>query len=557
MPHLEALGLDFNPFPVVPDARNYFMTDTMSCAISDILHCIEARKGFILISGEVGLGKTTLSRLLLLKLAQRNINTALVFNSFLQENSLLKAINKDFNIFIVKEKIEDQLDALNRFLLNQYAQNKNCVIVIDDAQQLSIKSLELVRQLSNLETNQNKLVQIVLVAQGEILDTLNREDLRQLKSRIALNVRIEPFSLSELRQYVDFRLARAGATGQIRLDKKASDYLHKITLGLPRQINLVLDRCLYVVAAYDKNVIDKNLVARAFQEISINSKNKKKPTLTKKLFPYAAVLLLGSLFALGIYNKSFDATKSSKIMNATQLITPIVTSKPVEVHQKSQIKPESPLQQTKSLNSENQGRTLSSFLSNFDLGEHNSSILNAIGTQNFAELDKRVQQLTSYKLLLTTVPQENQDKHNFWKAVNENQQDIWFTFWKPEITIEAFYQGYYSESIYHLQSRLNEQGYYPYNIDGIVGDRTLSGIVKLQKEVGINASGFPNDLTLYFLQRNNTKDYGSGKYKFLSDKNNKNKTSNLRNGSYQLNNIVSNAYAFDDSNDNTLTIDNE
>ena len=108
MPHLEALGLDFNPFPVVPDARNYFMTDTMSCAISDILHCIEARKGFILISGEVGLGKTTLSRLLLLKLAQRNINTALVFNSFLQENSLLKAINKDFNIFIVKEKIEDQ-----------------------------------------------------------------------------------------------------------------------------------------------------------------------------------------------------------------------------------------------------------------------------------------------------------------------------------------------------------------------------------------------------------------------------------------------------------------
>ena len=118
--HLEKLGLEFNPFPVVPDAHNYFNTDRMYKSIFEILHCIEARKGFILISGDVGLGKTTLSQLLLLKLANKGDNTALVLNTFLQSGSLLKAINKDFNIKVDSINIEDQLDALNEFLLERY-----------------------------------------------------------------------------------------------------------------------------------------------------------------------------------------------------------------------------------------------------------------------------------------------------------------------------------------------------------------------------------------------------------------------------------------------------
>jgi len=269
MPHLKALGLKYNPFPVVPDSHNYFTTEEMFSEISDILHCIDARKGFILISGEVGLGKTTLSRLLLQKLELKKINTSLVLNTFLQSGSLLKAINNDFNIHIESEEISDQLDALNTFLLDQYSKEKNCVIVIDDAQQLNFESLELIRQLSNLETNQNKLVQIILVAQSEILDTLNRNDLRQLKSRIALNLRINPLTLSEVEQYIEFRLNKAGSNGRITLKKKALKLLHKVSKGHPRQINLVMDRCLYVVAATGNNKINKNLVAQAFDEISI------------------------------------------------------------------------------------------------------------------------------------------------------------------------------------------------------------------------------------------------------------------------------------------------
>ena len=260
MPHLKALGLDFNPFPVVPDSQNYFTTGQMFSAISDVLHCIDARKGFILISGEVGLGKTTLSRLLLHKLAQQEINTSLVLNTFLQSGSLLRAINNDFSIHIESDEIADQLDALNGFLLEQYSKDKNCVIVIDDAQQLSLESLELVRQLSNLETNQNKLVQIILVAQTEILDTLNRNDMRQLKSRIALNLKINALNIQELEQYIDFRLTKAGSNSRISLEKNALKQLYKLTNGHPRRINLVMDRCLYAVAAYGNNKINKKLI---------------------------------------------------------------------------------------------------------------------------------------------------------------------------------------------------------------------------------------------------------------------------------------------------------
>ncbi len=544
MPHLKVLGLKFNPFPVVPDSHNYFMTDRMSESIDDILHCIVARKGFILISGEVGLGKTTLSRLLLAKLAQSNIITSLVFNTFLQEKSLLKAINKDFNIFIKSDNIEDQLNALNRFLLTQYALKKNCVIVIDDAQQLSTKSLELIRQLSNLETNQNKLVQIILVAQGEILETLNRNDLRQLKSRIALNVKIEPFSLLEVRQYIDFRLARAGSNGQIRIDNTASKYLHKVTHGLPRQINLILDRCLYVVAAYDKNTIDKNLVSQAFQEISLHCKTKNKQLSAKALSTYAAVVVFGSFLGVAIYKKSIGNHAIDESVYRVQQNESLLLTHSFDSQQKikPQVMDSIPKEKVKS--SENKQLTLNEFLTNFDFGENLTGIANAIKESNMSKLAQQVKQLTDYKLLITSQLQQNQNKHLFWRVIDENKQQKWITFWQPEITLKAFYQGYYSDSIYLLQNRLKDLGYYHFNVDGIVGDKTLAGITSLQKDYGIDASGFPNDLTLYFLQHNpaNTTPKENT---YLSEKQNNKNVSNNKNKPYQLSN--KNALAYDSS----------
>lgn len=524
--HLEKLGLEFNPFPVVPDAHNYFNTDRMYTAIYEIMHCIEARKGFILISGDVGLGKTTLSQLLLLKLADKNVNTALVLNTFLQSVSLIKAINKDFNIKVDSINIEDQLDALNEFLLEQYAQNKNCVIVIDDAQQLNIESLELIRQLSNLETNQNKLVQIILVAQGEIIDTLNRTDLRQLKSRIALNVEIKPLTLNEVHQYIKFRLFRAGSSGQIKVSDKATQQLHKLTNGRPRLINLVLDRCLYVVAAFGNNTIDKNLVNQAFDDISLDSVQEKKTgSSVRKMAP---VLILVSLVCFLIWNNDwinhakvmfhsfqdtnqFDKVTSekSKIVLAKLKQTPSKVPVNETILMVSEANISSGFANIKNQTNETSkaNQTLvqaSEFLKQFDLESLEIIFNESIVSNDFRKLSRQLKQTSNYKLLLSTVKfndvTEFQVLNKIWNLNNLNSDNKWLTFWKPKISLEAFYQGYYSADIFELQTSLKNIGLYNYTVDGIAGTRTIKAIANLQLSLGINPSGFPDDVTLYQLQ---------------------------------------------------------
>ncbi len=518
--HLETLGLDFNPFPVVPDAHNYFITERMHVAISDILHCIEARKGFILISGEVGLGKTTLSRLLLLKLAAEKVSTALILNTFLQSGSLLKAINKDFNIYIESNAIEDQLDALNSFLLSQYSQNRNCVIVIDDAQQLNLESLELVRQLSNLETNQNKLVQIILVAQGEILTTLNRNDMRQLKSRIALNIKIEPLTLTELKQYIKFRLARAGSNGQIILEPNAYKQLHKFTQGLPRQINLIMDRCLYVVAAYGKNRINKNLITKAYQEISIDNNTKITQSYKIKTTLLAALLLLVVGFPFYLFKDKFISHVNTGTLSS--ITTDINTENTTQIINLANVKQPfamtPPIEQphNNNKNTENNHRTLTEnqYLQQFGLESLQSVFIESIKSDDFSQLKKQLQQSSDLKLLLGNkiVADKNtqaQVGKEIWEFQNAQNQTMWLTFWKPQITLSAFYQGYYSESISKLQHSLKNEGYYRAVVDGIVGEKTIFAVTKLQTSLGYNPSGFPDELTLYRLQKLNTTNLGN------------------------------------------------
>ena len=494
MPHLTTLGLSHNPFPVVPDSHNYFTTEEMYSEISDILHCIDARKGFILISGEVGLGKTTLSRLLLQKLELKKINTSLVLNTFLQSGSLLKAINSDFNIHIDSEEISDQLDALNSFLIDQYGKDKNCVIVIDDAQQLNFESLELIRQLSNLETNQNKLVQIILVAQSEILDTLNRNDLRQLKSRIALNLKINPLTLSELGQYIDFRLARAGSNGRITLEINALKLLHKLSKGHPRIINLVMDRCMYVVAASGNNRINKNLIAKAYDEISLT----KQETSNYKWLAMASVLLV----TVGVFGYQFidlilSDINQPKYNSTNKSIEDVNLIDLADIKQKITV--------PKLIESSNKITTKSNvdeivFLNQFGLGSLNNEFIKAVKNNDFEQFKMNLQRNYGFNLLLSDkeIVSDNNKKIWVFKANNNNK---WLTFWKPGLRLDAFYQGYYSESIEQLQINLQNEGFYRSIVDGVVGEKTIIAIAKFQSTVGINASGFPDEITLYQLQK--------------------------------------------------------
>jgi general secretion pathway protein A len=511
--HLKTLGLGFNPFPVVPDAHNYFTTEKMHVAISDILHCIDARKGFILISGEVGLGKTTLSRLLLLKLAIKKINTSLVLNTFLQSSSLLKAINNDFNIRIESDAIEDQLDALNNFLLEQYAQNRNCVIVIDDAQQLNFKSLELIRQISNLETNKNKLVQIILVAQGEIINTLNKNKLRQLKSRIALNITMEAFTLKELQQYIDFRLARAGSSGQISLEKSAFKKLHKLTQGLPRQINLIMDRCLYVVAAFGLKRINKKLITKAHDEISFNKKSKLLMPRQIKKIAMAALLLLAVGTPFYLYKDTLFSLSSTKehLNTVIKKENDVVNGYYNLANVKHSIA--APKQETSVALSEDRQQKLSQeetaedlYLQKFGLSALNKFFINSIKNNDFSLFKHHLLKAYEYELLISDEEIQTNNQDEIWQFYDANNNKQWLTFWKPEITLHGFYQGYYSQAVEQLQNNLQNEGFYRSIIDGFVGEKTIIAVSKFQRSIGINASGFPNELTLYQLQKLNTRD---------------------------------------------------
>lgn len=265
-PIYATLGLSRNPFPPTPDAGSYFFTPRLEEDFAEIVHCIEARKGFVLLTGEVGLGKSTLVRRLLDTLHDKTCHSALILNTFLQDSALLSAIQADFGL-PPTDSMEQGLARLTEFLIARHQAGDISLLVIDDAQNLSVESLELVRLLCNLETGQEKLLQILLVGQPELEDTLAEPGLRQLKSRVVKHARLSGLQKDEVARYFDFRVNAAGAEGRLSMENSAVDALHRATDGNLRRIHLVLDRCLYGLASTRGSVVTAALVRRAVSDL--------------------------------------------------------------------------------------------------------------------------------------------------------------------------------------------------------------------------------------------------------------------------------------------------
>lgn len=263
--HLRVLGLARNPFPPTPDAGSYFWTPYLEEQVTEIEQCVLTRKGISLVTAEVGMGKSTLVRLLIERLYLPEFEVALVFNTFLQGPELLAAVLQDFGLPSQGNMAAD-IEQLNQFLLQSHAAGKTCLLILDDAQNLSPSSLELVRLLCNLETDQEKLLQILLVGQPELEDTLAQHGLRQLRSRLVKQVRLFGLTQAQLAHYVAFRLERAGAEGRIELQPKACAMLWQQTQGVPRLVHLVMDRCLYGLVAHQSRVIDTKLMGQALAD---------------------------------------------------------------------------------------------------------------------------------------------------------------------------------------------------------------------------------------------------------------------------------------------------
>jgi general secretion pathway protein A len=269
--YADYFGLKENPFSLSPEPRYLFLSEQHRDALNCLIYGIKEKKGFVLISGGIGLGKTTICRSLLASMDD-SVETALIFNTAISELDLLETILGEYGIFIKNDAGNKKyyIDALNEFLLGNFAAGKTTVLLIDEAQNLSRGVLEQIRMLSNLETETEKLIQIILIGQPELANTLMLPALRQLNERITVRYDLKPFSPKEVSDYIHHRLAVAQGPGSIKFTARAMDLIYVFSEGIPRRINALCDRALLI--AYTKNVnkIDRKIIKLAVHDIGLN-----------------------------------------------------------------------------------------------------------------------------------------------------------------------------------------------------------------------------------------------------------------------------------------------
>jgi general secretion pathway protein A len=268
--YTEFYRLREEPFNITPDPRYLYMTAQHQDAMNHLLYGIRQRKGFICLTGEVGAGKTTLCRALLREL-DNNYHTALILNPVLTDTQLLRSIVQEFGIHTKRCDRLGYLNLLNEFLLRINSVGQDAVLIIDEAQDMTVHSLETVRLLSNLETERQKLFQIVLVGQPELRSLLNNPALRQLSQRITVRYHLRAMSPEDTAEYLRHRLKVAGHDGNdqngVRFDYGAVREIYRYSHGTPRLINAIGDKALLAGYVYRTPTIDRRVVMAALEEL--------------------------------------------------------------------------------------------------------------------------------------------------------------------------------------------------------------------------------------------------------------------------------------------------
>jgi len=237
-------GLREMPFNITPDPKFLFLAPPHQEALQHLRYGIAEKKGFIVLTGEVGCGKTTICRKLLEELEGENIETALILNPRLSETELVQAILRELDVAPVRGSHQDLLNQLNQHLLALVAQNREILLIIDESQNMSVDALEHLRMLSNLETNTQKLLQIILIGQPELTEKLRRKDLRQLRQRVLVFCNLRTLTEQEIGNYVAHRITLAGGHGRPAFTRHAIRLISRKSKGIPRVINNLCDKSI-------------------------------------------------------------------------------------------------------------------------------------------------------------------------------------------------------------------------------------------------------------------------------------------------------------------------
>ena len=265
--YLQFYGLKEAPFTISPNPRFLYLSAKHREAMNHLLYGIRERKGFVQLTGEVGAGKTTLCRALLEQLPTEQFSTALILNPVLQPDQMMAAIATEFGLDVRGRDRFQILQILNHFLLEEMAKGRDVVLIIDEAQNLTNDLLEQVRLISNLETDDRKLLQIVLMGQPELRDRLNEHSLRQLRQRITVRYHLRPLRFSEVKDYIRHRLHVSGANGTPYFSFGALWRVFNYSKGIPRLVNAICDKCLLAGFVHPRDGISFGLANRAVREL--------------------------------------------------------------------------------------------------------------------------------------------------------------------------------------------------------------------------------------------------------------------------------------------------
>ena len=266
----EFFNLKENPFNITADPDFFYSSRRHAEAFSHLVYGIEQRKGILMVTGEIGTGKTTICRILLNRLGAK-IKSAFILNPNFSDLQLLKIIIKDLGIQGHFRTKNDLVDALNTFLLYETSKGNNVVIVIDESQNLKVNQLEQIRLLSNLETEKQKLLQIILFGQPELEEKLKLPELRQLNQRIAVRYHILPLDKNEIKYYIAHRLKITDNSQKyspkIKFTIQAVDAIYTFTKGTPRMINILCDRALLASYVSGQHIVNQKIIEACAKEI--------------------------------------------------------------------------------------------------------------------------------------------------------------------------------------------------------------------------------------------------------------------------------------------------
>lgn len=294
-------GFSEKPFSLTPDPKFLYRGQSHGDAFDLLKYAIQRREGFVAVTGDIGTGKTTLCRALLEEI-DRTMCTALVLNPFLSEEELLKRVLADFGVVaqplggVSKHEL---IETLYEFLLGLIPVKRSAVLIIDEAQNLPMPVLEQIRILSNLETDKDKLLQIILVGQLDLGEMLRSPSLRQLDQRVSIRYRLEPLDREATGAYVAHRLAIAGGSASVMFTAKALDAVHALSGGIPRLINLICDRALLAGFSAKTHRIVPDMIRRAANSLDVRPPMPRGLDVRARLTAAALVVLMSAALGAG------------------------------------------------------------------------------------------------------------------------------------------------------------------------------------------------------------------------------------------------------------------